>query len=280
MARSRRPGARRGSPRRGRRLRARGVLRLAAGRPGRRGRCRAAAGPGADLDGSAGGRPVPGRGGANRSRPAQGAERLQPRSRPRGGEDRLARRAPRRPARRSTLVPPARLLRRVARLRRAGGRPVERLLVHAPRRRQRRLVAGGVRRLPDRLRVARRDPAGARRAGPGGALAEGGRGARPGDPGGARLRGRHGGDARGRRGRARRRLRRDGDGRAGVRGRARARARSRRHHGAAPARRPRRVGCSRTPAGCRAAPTAGSATSWDRRRRPGRRPPAPTSTSS
>ncbi len=50
-------------------------------------------------------------------------------------------------------------------------------------------------------------------------------------------------------------------------------------HRAAPARRSRAAGCSRTRAGSRAAPTAGSATSWDRSRPRGRRPPAPTCTS-
>ena len=93
------------------------------------------------------------------------------------------------------------------------------------------------------------------------------------------MRRRHGGDAGGGRGRARRGVRRDGDGRACLRGGARARPRPRGRHRAPPSRDARGAGCSRTRAGCPAGRTAGSATSWGRWRPPGRRPPAPTSTS-
>ena len=216
----------------------------------------------------------------DRPRPATGAERLQSRSGPRGREDRLAFGASPRRARTRPLVPPAGLLRCLARVRRAGGRSLERLVLDAPRRRYRRMVSGGMRRLRHRPGAACRRPPGARGAGTGGSLAEGRGGPRPVDASSAGLWRRHGGDAGGRSGRAGRGLRRNGDGRARVRGRARAGARPGRRHRAPPPRRARRLAPRELRVGSRAARTAGSATSSGRWRQPGPRPSAPTSTSS
>src|SRR6185312_2856851 len=225
VARGGRPGAARGPPR-GRPAAAAGdLVRLPARRHGARGRLGRAARAGPDLDGPAGGPRVRRRLGADRPRTPARAHRLQHRPRPRRRQDRLAGGQPPRPAPRGALVPAARVVRGLAGRRRGGRRPLERVVVDAARRRHRRLVGGGVRRLRNRSRLARPGATRRRGARAGGAVAARGGGARRGDAGRARLRRRDGGDARRGRRRARRGVRRHGHRRAGVRGRAGAGAR-------------------------------------------------------
>ena len=192
----------------------------------------------------------------------RGADRLQPGPGARRPEDRVAG-APRAGGvRRRGGVRAAGRVGGVAGVRRAGRRSLQRVLDGAARSAHAGVGGRGVRGAGRGGRAAAGRAGGALGARAGGAVAVRGDGVVVLDAGGAGLRGRDGGDARGRRGRARRRVRRDGHRRAGLRGRRRARVRRLRRGRAAPARRSRTPGCSRTPAGCPAARTAGSATSW------------------
>ena len=195
----------------------RAVVRLPARRPRRRARRRHAAAAGADLVRPAGGGGVRRRGRPDRPRAPARAHGLQPRSRPRRAQDRLAR-APRpRGVRPGRGVHAPGFVGGVAGLRGARRRPVERLVGGRARPPRARVVGGGVRGLRRRPCAAGAGPPRAHRPRPRPRLAARRDGPRRLDAGRARRGGRDGGHARRRRGGAGRGVRRDGDGRAGLR---------------------------------------------------------------
>ena len=181
---------------------------------------------------------------------------------------------------RRARVRAARLVGGVAGDGRAGGRPVQRLLHGTAGPAHARVVRRGVRGVRRRpgsrsRRFGARTPCSARSS----AWLREATGLSAGDAGRARRRRRDGGDARRGRGRAGRGVRRARHRRAGLRGGRRAGARPDRAWSSCTRTPTRTRGCWRTRAGCRAAPTAGSATSSAGSRRCAPRRAAPTSTS-
>ncbi len=210
--------------------------RARARRPGVR-----AGAPRDDLDGSQGRCGVRHRGRVHRPGAAPRDLGLQPRCEPRRSEDRLAVPPRARGRARDPLVPAARRLRCIPRVRRAGDRPVERVVDDAARRPRAPLVGRGVRGVRHRPDAAASDRGAAERARPGRRLAARGHRAHGEHAGRARLRRRDGRHARCGRRRAGRCLRRHGHGRARLRRHGRAAARPLGRCRAASPRRPREL---------------------------------------